>query len=42
MIGQVIDTNSAYIAQELNKTGIFVKRRVAVGDNEADIIESAE
>ncbi len=40
MIGQVIDTNSAYIAQELNKAGIFVKRRVAVGDNEADIIKS--
>lgn len=37
LIGQVIDTNSAYIAQELNKAGIFVKRRVAVGDNENDI-----
>ncbi len=37
LIGQVIDTNSAWIAQELNKAGIFVKRRVAVGDNENDI-----
>ena len=32
LIGQVIDTNSAWIAQELNKTGIWLKRRVAVGD----------
>jgi nicotinamide-nucleotide amidase len=33
LIGQVIDTNSAWMAQELNKAGIVVKRRVAVGDN---------
>ena len=33
LIGQVIDTNSAWMAQELNKIGIWVKRRVAVGDN---------
>src|SRR4026207_1978205 len=33
LIGQVIDTNSAWMAQELNKAGIAVKRRVAVGDN---------
>ena len=32
LIGQVIDTNSAFIAQELNKIGVWVKRRVAVGD----------
>ncbi|HRI25587.1 MAG TPA: competence/damage-inducible protein A [Ferruginibacter sp.] len=32
LIGQVIDTNSAWMAQELNKWGIRVKRRVAVGD----------
>ncbi len=32
LIGQVIDTNSAWMAQELNKAGIAVKRRVAVGD----------
>ena len=37
LIGQVIDTNSAYIAQELNKAGITVKRRVAVGDVPNDI-----
>ncbi|HLX93724.1 MAG TPA: CinA family nicotinamide mononucleotide deamidase-related protein [Puia sp.] len=33
LIGQVVDTNSAWMAQELNKTGIWVKRRVAVGDD---------
>jgi nicotinamide-nucleotide amidase len=33
LIGQTIDTNSAFIAQELNKIGIWVRRRVAVGDD---------
>ena len=32
LIGQTIDTNSAWMAQELNKLGVWVKRRVAVGD----------
>lgn len=32
LIGQVIDTNSAWMAQQLNKAGIRVARRVAVGD----------
>lgn len=32
LIGQTIDTNSAWMGQELNKIGIWVKRRVAVGD----------
>jgi nicotinamide-nucleotide amidase len=37
LIGQTIDTNSAFIAQELNKAGVWVKRRVAVGDSWDDI-----
>lgn len=37
MIGQVIDTNSAWIGQELNKMGITVKYRFAVGDVWGDI-----
>ncbi len=37
LIGQTIDTNSAFIAQELNKIGIWVRRRVAVGDAYDDI-----
>ena len=40
LIGQVVDTNSAWIAQELNKAGISVKHRVAVGDNKEDIIRA--
>ena len=37
LIGQVIDSNSAWMAQQLNRAGIWVKRRVAVGDTAADI-----
>lgn len=37
LIGQTIDTNSAWMAQQLNKLGIWVKRRVAVGDVRDDI-----
>ena len=32
LIGQVIDTNSPWMSQELNKAGIRVARRLAVGD----------
>ncbi len=32
LIGQVNDTNSAWIARQLNEIGVAVKRRVAVGD----------
>jgi len=37
LIGQVIDTNSAWMAQELNKIGVWVNHRVAVGDVWDDI-----
>ncbi len=37
LIGQTIDTNSAFIAKELNRIGIWVRRRVAVGDAWDDI-----
>jgi len=37
LIGQTIDTNSAWMAEELNKVGVWVKRRVAVGDDWDDI-----
>src|SRR5579863_2781619 len=33
LIGQVIDTNSAWMARELNAIGVWVKRRIAVGDD---------
>ena len=38
LIGQTIDTNSAWMAQRLNDFGIDVIRRVAVGDNREKII----
>lgn len=37
LIGQTIDTNSAFIGQEFNKIGVWVRRRVAVGDNYKEI-----
>jgi nicotinamide-nucleotide amidase len=37
LIGQTIDTNSAFIAQELNKIGIWMKRRLAIGDVKEEI-----
>jgi nicotinamide-nucleotide amidase len=42
LIGQVVDTNSAWMAQELNKIGIPVCHRVAVGDNWDDIWEALD
>ena len=42
LIGQTIDTNSAFIAQELNKIGVWVKRRVAVGDHADDIRQALD
>jgi nicotinamide-nucleotide amidase len=40
LIGQTIDTNSAWIAQELNKLGIWVRYRIAVGDVKKDIVDA--
>jgi nicotinamide-nucleotide amidase len=42
LIGQTIDTNSAYIGQELNKIGIWVKKRIAVGDTKEDIRDALD
>ena len=42
LIGQTIDTNSAYIGQELNKIGAWVRRRVAVGDDYNEIWKALE
>ncbi|RYY99290.1 MAG: CinA family nicotinamide mononucleotide deamidase-related protein [Chitinophagaceae bacterium] len=40
LIGQTIDTNSAFIGQELNKAGIWLKRRIAVGDVREEILNA--
>jgi nicotinamide-nucleotide amidase len=37
LIGQVIDTNSAWIAQELNKAGVLLRKRISVGDDRDEI-----
>ncbi len=42
LIGQVIDTNSAWMAQGLNKIGLNVKHRLAVGDNREDIVQALD
>ncbi|MGQ0738790.1 MAG: nicotinamide-nucleotide amidohydrolase family protein [Bacteroidota bacterium] len=42
LIGQTIDTNSAFIGQELNKIGVWVRRRVAVGDNYDEIWDALD
>ena len=42
LIGQTIDTNSSWMATQLNKIGIRVKRRVAVGDVWEEIWQALE
>jgi nicotinamide-nucleotide amidase len=42
LIGQVVDTNSAWMAQALNEAGILVKQRVSVGDNAEDIVHALD
>ncbi len=42
LIGQTIDTNSAFIAGELNTIGVWVRRRVAVGDVKEDIRQALD
>jgi PncC family amidohydrolase len=42
LIGQTIDTNSAFIGQELNKIGVWVRRRIAVGDVYDDIWDALD
>lgn len=42
LIGQVIDTNSPWMAQELNKIGVWLKRRIAVGDDRNEIVHALD
>ncbi|MGI9138406.1 MAG: CinA family nicotinamide mononucleotide deamidase-related protein, partial [Sediminibacterium sp.] len=42
LIGQVIDTNSAFIAQSLNAIGIMVTNRIAVGDDKLAITKALD
>ncbi len=38
LIGQVIDTNSAWMGQKLNETGIKIKQKTSVADEEDHIV----
>ncbi|MDD3860731.1 MAG: competence/damage-inducible protein A, partial [Bacteroidales bacterium] len=40
LIGQIIDTNSAWISQKLNEVGIIVKEIRSIGDNKEQIINT--
>ena len=42
LIGQVIDTNSAFIAQSLNGIGVVVTSRIAVGDDKMAIANALD
>ncbi|MEO5571978.1 MAG: competence/damage-inducible protein A [Bacteroidia bacterium] len=42
LIGQVVDTNSAWMAQKLNDIGIDVKQITSVSDNEQHIINTLD
>jgi nicotinamide-nucleotide amidase len=38
LIGQTVDTNSTWIAKELNNIGIWIRSKLAVGDSKEDIV----
>jgi len=40
LIGQIIDTNSAWIANELNLIGIEVGRMISIADQADEIIQA--
>ncbi len=42
LIGQIVDTNSAYISRELNKLGVKVSSIISIGDNIQEIINTLE
>ena len=42
LIGQVIDTNSSWMARRLNEIGISVLKRIALGDNENEIVSALD
>jgi nicotinamide-nucleotide amidase len=42
LYGQIVDTNSHWISQELDAVGVRVVRKTTVGDNRADILTAFE
>jgi nicotinamide-nucleotide amidase len=42
LIGQIVNTNAVWIAQELNKRGVPVKRMTTVGDTKTDMLNAID
>lgn len=42
LIGQIIDTNSAFISKEMNKAGILIARRITIADEAEEIIKALD
>lgn len=42
LLGQVVDTNSAWMGLKLAEAGVHVSRRTAVGDNKTDILKAID
>lgn len=42
LIGQILDTNSQYISQALNRAGVTVGERTSIGDDAAQIVEALD
>lgn len=42
LIGQILDTNSQYISQALNRAGITVGERTSIGDDAVQIVEALD
>ena len=42
LIGQIVDTNSAYISKELNKIGVSVFQITSIKDDKSHILEALE
>ena len=40
LIGQITNTNSSYIARQLNAVGIAVNRMITIGDNKSEILSA--
>lgn len=42
LIGQIVDSNSAYISRRLNHAGIHIRRKYSIGDSETAIFEALD
>ena len=42
LIGQIVDTNSAWIAARLGEVGVSIRRKYSIGDHREEILEALE